>query len=131
MPLPYIAIAFFGVAALILLWLGRLSHRETPVREESIAVGMTEAEVLFDAPYEQRLDPRPKRPEPAVTPAAADASSTASAATSAAKPPVRPNPGAGKPIGKLPSNDKTPPPSAPTTTPPTKGVAGGLQLKTD
>lgn len=64
MPTPYIAIAFFGLAALILLWLGRLSHRETPVREESIAVGMTEAEVLaaLGPPDEVRRDGDPLDP---------------------------------------------------------------------
>lgn len=61
MPLPYLAIALFGLAALILIWLGRYTHRESPRTDSPVAVGMTEAEVLaaLGPPEEVRRDGDP------------------------------------------------------------------------
>ena len=61
MPLPYLAIALFGLAALILIWLGRYTHRDAPQSGSPISVGMTEAEVLgvLGPPEEVRRDGDP------------------------------------------------------------------------
>jgi len=65
MPLPYLVIAIFALAALILILLGRLTHRPAPPRDPAITIGMTEAEVLaaLGPPGEVRRDGDPLDPE--------------------------------------------------------------------
>jgi hypothetical protein len=65
MPLPYLAIAIFALAALILILLGRLTHRPVQPRDPAITIGMTEAEVLaaLGPPAEVRRDGDPLDPD--------------------------------------------------------------------
>ena len=46
MPIVNLVILFFVLAAIFLFWLGRHQHRGVLQREQTVEVGMTEAEVL-------------------------------------------------------------------------------------